>query len=181
MKRLKIDKPENIVAALAIGYGLLSLNRRSSRIKIASVKLPMSVVNKWLETGAVKEFVFQFSTPNFKADKPLKLAMYVQDENGTWLNAMDPYMLEINACTKFDKAAILGNNTVTPVKLLEAIKDSSGNKRKYDYILFTPLIDSVYHHIIYDFHLYLEGKKLPSFVINNQTNPCPPGCHQGNM
>jgi hypothetical protein len=180
MKRLKFAKLHNILAALAVGYCILSLTSCTSRIKIGSVKLPMSVVDKWLGNTSASEFVFQFSTPNFKSGEPLQLVMYVMDDKGNCLNANNPDLLETKASKTFDESGILGNNTLTRDQLKNAVDDTSSHARQYDYILFTPVIDESYHHIVYNLDLYLHEEKLPA-IAQSHTNPCPPGCNNGNL
>ncbi len=177
MKHFHLAKPANVFGTLAVLSCFLYFCSCTSKIKIGSVKLPESVVKKWLSDSTASQFVFQYSTSNFKADQPLQLVMYVIDINGNCLNPKNPDVLETKAGHEFDEPAILGNNTLTRDEIKNTPIDSSGHAIHYDYILFTPVIDSVYHHIVYDLDFYVHEAKLPTFTKIYQTNPCPPRCH----
>ncbi len=72
----------------------------------------------------------------------------LNDHNNSWMP--DTLRLIADSIPKnFSSNVIIGNNEVTREQLLNTVRDENGNRFSYDYVVFTPVVEGVFNHVVY--------------------------------
>jgi hypothetical protein len=67
----------------------------------------------------------------------------------------------------------IGNNEVTREQLLNVVRDANGSRFSYDYVLFTPVVEGVFNHVVYLMRA-MKNDKPASGGQQQMTSPMPP-------
>lgn len=96
----------------------------------------------------------------------------LNDHNNSWM----PDTLRIISDSmprSFQSRAVVGNNEVTREELLNAVRDSKGNRFSYDYVQFTPVVEGVFNHVVYMMKTVKNGA-ITKEGLQQMTSPMPP-------
>ncbi|MEO8108579.1 MAG: hypothetical protein ABI594_01035 [Ginsengibacter sp.] len=156
---------------------------QSSSLKFAPVVYDKTSISALLADTSFGYLLLQFNSKNGNsADNPFKLLSYSYKIDNSVLNS-SPYNLGIapgSTAVTFADSLIMGNQRASRDDLTGAITDPSTMAVvNYDYVLFTPALDSANHYVYY---LITAEKNTPdsSFVKpqGGRTQPCPPAICQ---
>ena len=96
------------------------------------------------------------------------------DHNNSWMP--DTLRAITDSVPKtFAGTVVLGNTEVTREQLYDVLNKADGTRVSYDYMLFTPVLEGVFHHVVYRMRPIKNGKPAEG---NNEkmqmTTPMPP-------
>src|SRR5689334_660419 len=72
----------------------------------------------------------------------------LRDYNNSWI----PDTLSVlhdSVPATFSDRIVLGNNEVTREQLLNVVRDENGKRFAYDYVMFVPVVERVFNHVVY--------------------------------
>ncbi len=156
---------------------------QSSSLKFAPVVYDKASISALLADGTFGYLLLQFNSKNGNsADNPFKLLSYSYKKDNSVLNS-SPYNLLVapssNSVT-FADSLIMGNQRASRDDLNGAITDAITKVEvNYDYVLFTPALDSTNHYVYYKITAE-KNMKDSSFIQpqGGRTQPCPPAICQ---
>jgi hypothetical protein len=96
----------------------------------------------------------------------------LRDYNNSWI----PDTLSIvqdSLPVTFTDRIILGNNEVTREQLLNVVRDENGNRFNYDYVMFIPVVEGVFNHVVYMLKPMKNNVQVPGSKMQ-MTSPMPP-------
>jgi hypothetical protein len=96
------------------------------------------------------------------------------DHNNSW---MPDTLRAISDSVRrnFDGPVVVGNTEVTREQLYDVLNKPDGKRVSYDYMLFTPVLEGVFHHIVYRIQPIKNGKPAEGNSGKMQmTTPMPP-------
>ena len=96
----------------------------------------------------------------------------LRDYNNSWMPdtlAIVQDSLPVN----FSGSITLGNNEVTREQLLNVVRDGNGNRFSYDYVMFVPVVERVFNHVVYMLKSVKNNKQVPGSKMQ-MTSPMPP-------
>jgi hypothetical protein len=96
----------------------------------------------------------------------------LRDYNNSWI----PDTLSIvkdSVPVNFAERIVLGNNEVTREQLLNIVRDDNGNRFAYDYVLFVPVVERVFNHVVYMLKPMKNNIQVPGSKMQ-MTSPMPP-------
>jgi hypothetical protein len=96
----------------------------------------------------------------------------LRDYNNSWI----PDTLAIvtdSVPVNFSDRITLGNNEVTREQLLNVVRDENGNRFSYDYVLFIPVVERVFNHVVYRLRPMKNNQPVPGSKMQ-MTSPMPP-------
>ena len=96
----------------------------------------------------------------------------LRDYNNSWI----PDTLAIvqdSVPVNFTDRITLGNNEVTREQLLNVVRDENGNRFAYDYVLFVPVVERVFNHVVYMLKPMKNNVQVPGSKMQ-MTSPMPP-------
>ena len=67
----------------------------------------------------------------------------------------------------------LGNNELTREQLLNVVRDKDGNRFAYDYVMFIPVVERVFNHVVYMLKPMKNNAQVPGSKMQ-MTSPMPP-------
>ena len=73
----------------------------------------------------------------------------------------------------FTQRISLGNNEITREQLLNVVRDADGNRFSYDYVMFVPVVERVFNHIVYLLKPVKNKVQVPGSKTQ-MTSPMPP-------
>ncbi len=123
--------------------------------------------------------VFQFLL-NEAADNtaPFQLISYAFDTLGDYNNSWLPDTLRTVADSlplHFEGRVTLGNTELTREQLYGVVRTPDGKRFNYDYVLFTPVADGVFNHVVYRIRPIKDGRPAVGNGEKMQiTSPMPP-------
>ncbi len=123
--------------------------------------------------------VLQFCLSNAgNNNSNFQLISYAYDTLSDFNNSWIPDTLRVVSDSlprNFEGKLILGNNEVTREQLYDVLNKPDGKRVSYDYMLFTPVVEGVFHHVVYMIRPIKNGK--PAEGTNGRmqmTSPRPP-------
>lgn len=96
----------------------------------------------------------------------------LRDYNNSWM----PDTLSIiqdSIPVNFQGRVTLGNNEVTREQLLNVVRDENGNRFSYDYVMFVPVVEKVFNHVVYMLKPIKNNVQVPGSRMQ-MTSPMPP-------
>lgn len=96
----------------------------------------------------------------------------LRDYNNSWM----PDTLSIvqdSLPVNFANTITMGNNEVTREQLLNVVRDENGNRFSYDYVMFIPVVEGVFHHVVYMLKPIKNNVQVPGSKLQ-MTSPMPP-------
>jgi hypothetical protein len=96
----------------------------------------------------------------------------LRDYNNSWM----PDTLSIvqdSLPVNFTGRITLGNNEVTREQLLNVVRDRNGNRFSYDYVMFIPVVERVFNHVVYMLKPIKNNVQVPGSNMQ-MTSPMPP-------
>jgi hypothetical protein len=96
----------------------------------------------------------------------------LKDHNNSWMP--DTLRLIRDSVPRdFSGKVTIGNNEVTREQLYNVVRDENGNRFSYDYVLFTPIVEGVFNHVVYLMKPYKGNAPVPGSKMQ-MTSPMPP-------
>lgn len=96
----------------------------------------------------------------------------LRDYNNSWM----PDTLAVIADSvpvNFAGKITIGNNEVTREQLLNVVRDSDGKRFSYDYLMFVPVVERVFNHVVYVLKPVKNNQVVPGSKMQ-MTSPMPP-------
>jgi hypothetical protein len=96
----------------------------------------------------------------------------LRDYNNSWI----PDTLSIvedSVAVNFTGQITLGNNEVTREQLLNVVRDGNGQRFSYDYVMFVPVVEGVFNHVVYMLKPMKNNALVPGSKMQ-MTSPMPP-------
>lgn len=96
----------------------------------------------------------------------------LRDYNNSWM----PDTLAIlkdSTPVSFTDRIVLGNNEVTREQLLNVVRDENGNRFAYDYVMFVPVVERVFNHVVYILKPIKNNRQVTGSKMQ-MTSPMPP-------
>jgi hypothetical protein len=128
-----------------------------------------SVHNRGLEL----QFILRNAENNNSAFQLISYAFdTLRDYNNSWM----PDTLHIitdSVPLNFSGRITLGNNEVTREQLLNVVRNDKGERFSYDYVMFVPVVEKVFNHVVYMLKPVKNEKQVPGSKMQ-MTSPMPP-------
>jgi hypothetical protein len=128
-----------------------------------------SVHNRGLEL----QFILRDAGNNNTAFQLISYAFdTLRDYNNSWI----PDTLSIltdSLLINFTDKITLGNNEVTREQLLNVVRDENGKRFSYDYVMFVPVVERVFNHVVYMLKPMKNNVQVPGSKMQ-MTSPMPP-------
>lgn len=96
----------------------------------------------------------------------------LRDYNNSWM----PDTLGVIADSvpvNFTGKISIGNNEVTREQLLNVVRDDEGKRFSYDYLMFVPVVEKVFNHVVYVLKPVKNNKVVDGSKMQ-MTSPMPP-------
>lgn len=96
----------------------------------------------------------------------------LRDYNNSWM----PDTLHIIADSvpvNLSGRITMGNNEVTREQLLNVVRDDNGKRFAYDYLMFVPVVEKVFNHVVYMLKPVKDNKIVPGSKMQ-MSSPMPP-------
>jgi hypothetical protein len=123
--------------------------------------------------GLVMQFCVTEADDNNTAFQLISYAYdTLRDHNNSWM----PDTLHIirdSAARSFSGKITIGNNEVTREQLFNVVRDEKGNRFSYDYVLFIPVLEGVFNHVVYLMKPIKGNQQVPGSKMQ-MTSPMPP-------
>jgi hypothetical protein len=94
------------------------------------------------------------------------------DYNNSWIPdtlAIIPDSLPVN----FTDRITIGNNEITREQLYNVVRDENGERFAYDYVMFVPVVERVFNHVVYMLKPIKNNRQVPGSKMQ-MTSPMPP-------
>jgi hypothetical protein len=128
-----------------------------------------SVHNRGLEL----QFVLRDASNNNTAFQLISYAFdTLRDYNNSWI----PDTLSVlkdSLPVNFSDMITIGNNEVTREQLLNVVRDGNGKRFSYDYVMFVPVVERVFNHVVYMLKPMKNNVQVPGSKMQ-MTSPMPP-------
>lgn len=96
----------------------------------------------------------------------------MKDYNNSWMPDTLRFVRDSVPRT-FSQNIAIGNNEVTREQLYNVVRDENGKRFAYDYVLFVPVVEGVFHHVVYMMKPIKDNKPVPGAKMQ-MTSPMPP-------
>lgn len=96
----------------------------------------------------------------------------LRDYNNSWI----PDTLHIvpdSIPVNFTQRITIGNNEVTREQLLNVVRNEKGERFSYDYVMFVPVVERVFNHVVYMLKPMKNNTQVPGSKTQ-MTSPMPP-------
>lgn len=158
----RVETPSNSVAD-KLNFGVLRYDSAALEYRLDSIH----------NRGLVLQFVSSQLEDN---TSPFKLIAYaydtLNDHNNSWMPDTLAVIRDSVPKTFTGKAAI-GNNEATREQLYNVVRDAGGNRFSYDYVLFTPVVEGVFNHVVYMMRAMKNNNPAAAGKLQ-MTSPMPP-------
>jgi hypothetical protein len=123
--------------------------------------------------GLVLQFVQKEAGNNNTAFQLISYAFdTLNDHNNSWMP--DTLAIITDSLPKnFSGKITIGNNEITREQLLHVVRDEQGQRFSYDYVLFTPVVEGVFHHVVYLMRAIKENGEATKGKTQ-MSSPAPP-------
>jgi hypothetical protein len=148
-------------------------------LKFAYLRYDSAAIGKRLDSLQVKNFIMQFYLPETGNNRNVfQTVVFVQDSIGDYPNSWTPDTLEIvndyNPIS-FSGKMFVGNNEISREQFDNILTDITGKKFSFDYILFKPVLEGVFYHVVYQLQLVKNNTILSGSNYKIQmSTPTPP-------
>jgi hypothetical protein len=123
--------------------------------------------------GLILQFMTREAGNNNTAFQLISYAFdTLNDYNNSWIPDTLAAVRD-SAARNFAAAVALGNNEVTREQLLNTVRDENGERFSYDYVLFTPVVEGVFNHVVYTMQAYKNNQPAGKGA-KQMTSPMPP-------
>lgn len=150
----------------------------SGKMNFAYLRYDSAALEYRLDSVHNRRLILQFLLKNAgDNNSPYQLIAYAFDTLGDYNNSWMPDTLGIVRDTMpavFDGKITLGNSEITREELLNVVRDDQGNRFSYDYVLFTPVVEGVFNHVVYRIRPVKNNKPVSGSKMQMST-PMPPG------
>ncbi len=123
--------------------------------------------------GLVIQFVVPEASDN---ESSIMLIAYaydtLNDHNNSWMPDTVRVIRDSIPRT-FQGRITIGNNEVTREQLLNVVRDAEGKRFSYDYVLFTPVVEGVFNHVVYMMRAMKNNQPAAAGQMQ-MTSPMPP-------
>lgn len=96
----------------------------------------------------------------------------LNDHNNSWMPDTLRFVSDSVPHT-FNGKITIGNNEVTREQLYDVLRDENGNRFSYDYLMFIPVVEGVFNHVVYQMRPVKDNKPVAGARIQ-MTSPMPP-------
>ena len=96
----------------------------------------------------------------------------LRDYNNSWMPDT-LYMVRDSLPVTFTDRITLGNNEITREQLLNVVRDANGNRFSYDYVMFVPVVERVFNHVVYLLKPIKNKVQVPASKTQ-MSSPMPP-------
>lgn len=96
----------------------------------------------------------------------------LRDYNNSWMPDT-LYVIADSVPVNFTGQITIGNNEVTREQLLNVVRDDKGNRFAYDYVMFVPVVERVFNHVVYMLKPVKNNQVVPGSKMQ-MTSPMPP-------
>jgi len=121
--------------------------------------------------------VLQFMANNAAdANSAFQLIAYAYDTLNDHNNSWMPDTLRLirdSLPVNFSGNITIGNNEITREQLFNVVRDAEGKRFSYDYVVFTPVVEGVFNHVVYMLHPVKDNKPVQG-AKKQMTSPMPP-------
>jgi hypothetical protein len=159
------------------GMAILLTTGCNPSLRFATVKYDAAQIRYLLDSASMTNIIFQFKSEkggNYK--KPFSLISYAYHDSIAI--SLTPYYLTVarnKPLKKFGGKIVLGNMVASKSDILEVIKDPVTHLRiNFDYLEFTPKLDTASMHVYYNMTAHVSGIRQMSVVQRRSIQPCPP-------
>ena len=105
-----------------------------------------------------------------------QLISYAYDTLNDFNNSWMPDTLQIvsdSIPVTFTGKITIGNNEITREQLYNVVRDENGKRFSYDYVLFIPVVEQVFNHVVYMLKPMKDNRPVPGGKMQ-MTSPMPP-------
>ena len=128
-----------------------------------------SIHNRGLEM----QFILRDAGNNNTAFQLISYAFdTLRDYNNSWIPdtlAIIPDSIPVI----FSEHITIGNNEITREQLYNVVRDDMGKRFSYDYVMFVPVVERVFNHVVYMLKPMKNNKQVPGSKMQ-MTSPMPP-------
>jgi hypothetical protein len=96
----------------------------------------------------------------------------LRDYNNSWMPDTLAIVADSLPVTFSDKIT-MGNNEITREQLYNVVRDENGRRFAYDYVLFIPVVERVFNHVVYRLRPMKDNQPVPGSKMQ-MTSPMPP-------
>lgn len=123
--------------------------------------------------GLVLQFCLKQAGDNNTAFQLISYAYdTLNDHNNSWMPDT-LYIINDSIPKNFEGKVTIGNNEVTREQLLNTVRDQDGKRFSYDYVLFTPVVEGVFNHVVYMMKT-VKNNQQTTQGMKQMTSPMPP-------
>lgn len=128
-----------------------------------------SIHNRGLEL----QFILRDAGNNNTAFQLISYAFdTLRDYNNSWIPDTLSIVQDSMPVNLSDRIS-LGNNELTREQLLNVVRDKDGNRFAYDYVMFIPVVERVFNHVVYMLKPMKNNAQVPGSKMQ-MTSPMPP-------
>lgn len=151
----------------------------TGRMNFPSLRYDSAQLDYRLDSIQNRGLILQFYLADVgNNNSNFQLISYAFDTLGDHNNSWMPDTLRVitdSVPQVFDGKVIVGNTEVTREQLLDVLNKPDGKRVSYDYMLFTPVLEGVFHHMVYRIRPIKNGKPALGNEEKMQiTTPMPP-------
>lgn len=123
--------------------------------------------------GLIVQFIQLDAANNDLAFQAISYAYdTLNDFNNSWMP--DTLALVKDSLPKtFSGKITIGNNEITREQLYNVVRDEKGQRFSYDYLLFTPVVEGVFNHVVYLLTPVKNNRPVPG-AFKQMSSPMPP-------
>jgi hypothetical protein len=124
--------------------------------------------------GLVFQFLITHAADN---NTNFQLISYAFDTLGDYNNSWLPDTLRTitdSVPRTFEGRMVLGNTEITREQLYDVVRTPDGKRFSYDYMLFTPVLEGVFNHVVYRIRPIKNGRPAPGNNEKMQMTTCLP-------
>lgn len=123
--------------------------------------------------GLVMQFCLLKAEDNNTAFQLISYAYdTLNDHNNSWMPDTLKNVTD-SVPRGFSGKITIGNNEVTREQLYNVVRDEKGNRFSYDYVLFIPVLEGVFNHVVYLMKPIKGDQQVPGTKMQ-MTSPMPP-------
>lgn len=146
------------------------------RLNFGVLRYDSSALEYRLDSIHNRGLVFQFlQRQPENNNSAFQLIAYAYDTLNDFNNSWMPDTLAVigdSLPRTFSGKITVGNSEITREQLLNVVRDEQGKRFAYDYVLFTPVEEKVFGHVVYMLTPIKNGQRTGKFL--QMTSPMPP-------
>jgi hypothetical protein len=153
--------------------------QKTGKLNFAFLRYDSAALEYRLDSLQNRGLVLQPITTNAgNNNTAFQLIAYAYDTLGDYNNSWLPDTLRIikdSAYKTFEKMLLFGNTEISREQLYDVLNDASGKRISFDYMLFTPVDEGIFNHLVYMIQPYKNGHPAANGGKKQITVPIPPG------